>query len=118
MMRLPLSRAAHCFCYSTMAHFDLDEPKFLLIGEPGRKDENSDARMHLQFMKRRSFTPLHPMWDRWLWERGEGAGEIVRMESAGIPAWFCSPNEERLRADISAEIASHNPELPTIDITE
>ena len=63
---------------------------------------------HYRFLNRRIDLPLHPTWADWLWDRALRRREAVALETYGLDggAYRCAPHPERLRADISAAVAS------------
>ena len=61
--------------------------------------------LHHRFLDRRSPLPLHDSWAGWLWRRGLRNGEIKPLQASGISAWVCSPDAEKLRADLSDAVA-------------
>lgn len=70
--------------------------------------DRSPARRPAPTPHRRTDLPLHPDWADWLWARALRRGEAVALETYGLDgqAHRCMPVEARLRADISAAVAS------------
>lgn len=100
--RLPGSGGFHALVYTKLAQFANESDSFLLLAG----DERDAPSLHHRFLDRRSPLPLHRSWAGWLWDRGIATGEIVPLESAGIAAYRCHPDGERLRADLSEAVAS------------
>lgn len=101
LMRLPFTRGWHGLIYSTQLEYNSESPGFVLLAELGVDDA---ADRHLQFINRRISLPIYPAWKYWLWYRGITKGEITPMTTAGLSAWQCTPGEDALRTDITADI--------------
>ena len=106
--RLPASRGWHMMLYTRMAEYSFEKKEFLLLA---RNDEEA-PRLHHRFLDRRLSVPLHQSWDRWLWRRGKRNGTITPLQSAGISAFLCTPDEEKLREDLSDAVAMGTLALP------
>ena len=100
--RLPSSGGWHAMVFTKLALYSFESDSFLLLAG----DEADTPALHHRFLDRRSPLPLHRSWADWLWDRGIATGEIVPLESAGIAAYRCQPDGERLRADLSEAVAS------------
>ena len=100
--RLQVTGGWHAFVYTKLAEFSHDSDSFLLLAG----DEREAPALHHRFMDRRSPLPLHRSWADWLWDRGIANGEIAPLQSAGIVAYLCQPDGERLRSDLSEAVAS------------
>ncbi len=100
--RLPASGGYHAMVYTKWAEFSHDSDSFLLLAG----DEREAPALHHRFLDRRSPLPLHRSWANWLWDRGIATGEIAPLQSAGIAAYLCQPDGERLRNDLSEAVAS------------
>ena len=106
--RLPVSGGWHGMVYTRMAEYAFERDAFLLLA-PG---EAEAPALHHRFLDRRSPLPLHRSWAEWLWRRGLAEGEILRLQSAGIAAWRCTPDAEALRDDLAAAVAAGTLTLP------
>ena len=102
IVRLPATGGYHALVFTKLAEFAHDSDSFLLLAS----DEREAPALHHRFLDRRSPLPLHRSWADWLWERGIATGEIVPLQSAGIAAFLCNPDGERLRTDLSEAVAS------------
>ena len=91
----------HALVYTRTAEFAFEREDFLLLA---RSEEEAPA-LHHRFLDRRSPLPLHDSWAGWLWRRGLRNGEIKPLQASGISAWVCSPDAEKLRADLSDAVA-------------
>ncbi len=100
--RLPASGGWHALVYTRMAEWRFERNAFLLLAP---SEEDAPA-LHHRFLDHRSPLPLHRSWADWLWRRGLEAGEIVPLQSAGLRAYRCAPNAERLREDLSEAVAA------------
>ena len=100
--RLPASGGYHAMVYTKWAEFSHDSDSFLLLAG----HEREAPALHQRFLDRRSPLPLHRSWAGWLWDRGIATGEIAPLQSAGIEAYLCQPDGERLRNDLSEAVAS------------
>ena len=106
--RLPSSRSWHMMLYTKMAEYAFENKDFLLLA----RNEEEAPRLHHRFLDRRLAVPLHQSWDRWLWRRGRRNGTITPLQSAGISAFLCTPDEEKLREDLSDAVAMGTLALP------
>ena len=106
--RLPVSGGWHALVYTKMAEYAFERSGFLLLAQ----NEEDAPALHHRFLDRRSPLPLHGSWAGWLWERGLENGEIVPLQSAGVSAYRCSPDSERLREDLSRAVAAGRLTLP------
>ncbi len=102
IIRLPVSGGYHAMVYTKWAEFSHESDSFLLLAG----DEQDAPTLHHRFLDRRSLLPLHRSWAGWLWDRGIATGEITLLQSAGIAAYLCRPDGERLRNDLSEAVAS------------
>lgn len=100
--RLPATGGWHAIVFTKLAEFSHDSDSFLLLAG----DEQEAPALHHRFLDRRSPLPLHRSWAGWLWDRGIATGETVPLQSAGISAFRCNPDGERLRNDLSEAVAS------------
>ena len=100
--RLPVNGGFHALVFTKLAQYGFESDSFLLLAG----DDANAPTLHHRFLDRRSPLPLHRSWADWLWYRGIATGEIVPLESAGIAAYRCHPDGERLRADLSEAVAS------------
>ena len=102
IIRLPATGGYHALVFTKLAEFGHEDDSFLLLAG----DEREAPALHHRFLDRRSPLPLHRSWAGWLWDRGVATGEIVPLQSAGISAFRCNPDGERLRKDLSEAVAS------------
>ena len=100
--RLPVSGGWHALVYTRMAEYAFDRDSFLLLAQ---REEEAPA-LHYRFLDRRSSLPMHRSWADWLWRRGLQSGEVAPLQSAGVLAYRCEPDPERLRDDLSEAVAS------------
>ena len=100
--RLAATGGWHALVYTRMAELRFERDAFLLLA----RGEEEAPVLHHRFLDRRSPLPLHHSWAGWLWRRGLERGEVAPLESAGIVAYRCAPDAERLRDDISDAVAS------------
>ena len=68
--------------------------------------------LHYRFLNRRVALPLHPSWADWLWERALRTGEARALESLGVEAYRCIPDEAALGSDLTAAIRRGALKLP------
>ncbi len=101
-MRLPVSGGFHSLVYTKLAEYTHDAPGFLLLSEA----DEPPLEAYYRFLNRRTSMPLHPSWASWLWTKAERNSDVLRLESAGINAWLCTTNEDRLRVDVPEGIAN------------
>ena len=106
--RLPVSGGWHALVFTKTAEYAFERDDFLLLAQ----SEGEAPALHHRFLDKRSPLPLHRSWAGWLWERGLETGEIAPLQSAGVIAYRCSPNAERLREDLSGAVASGRLALP------
>ena len=106
--RLPVSGGWHALVFTKTAEYAFERDDFLLLAQ----SEDEAPALHHRFLDKRSPLPLHRSWAGWLWERGLENGEIAPLQSAGVIAYRCSPNAERLREDLSGAVASGRLALP------
>ena len=102
IVRLPATGGYHALVFTKLAEFSHESDSFLLLAG----DEREAPALHHRFLDRRSPLPLHRSWAGWLWDRGIATGEIAPLQSAGISAFRCNPDGERLRDDLSEAVAS------------
>ena len=88
--------------FTKLAQYAHDSDPFLLLAG----DKREAPALHHRFLDRRSPLPLHRSWAGWIWDRGIATGEIVPLQAAGISAFRCNPDGERLREDLSDAVAS------------
>ncbi len=99
--RLPVSGGWHALVYTRMAEFAFERDSFLLLAP---SEEEAPALYH-RFLDKRSPLPLHHSWARWLWRRGLRDGTITPLQSVGVTAYWCAPDAEQLRDDLSDAVA-------------
>ncbi|MFN8632927.1 MAG: hypothetical protein U0893_03665 [Chloroflexota bacterium] len=97
---LPTSGGYHGLLVPDLALFVAERPDFLLLKRP----VDDMAKLHYRFLNRRVSLPLHPSWADWLWNRALRSGETRALESHGLEAYRCDPNEAALASDLAAEI--------------
>lgn len=97
---LPASGGYHGLLVPEVALFTAERPDFLLLKRP----EDDAAQLHYRFLNRRVALPLHPSWADWLWNRALRSGEARALESQGLDAYRCVPDEAALASDLVAEI--------------
>ena len=100
MASLPMVSGYHGVLVPDMALFAADRTDFLLLRRAG----DDVAMLHYRFLSRRVRLPLHPSWAGWLWERALRAGEARGLESHGLEAYRCAPDDAALAADLSEAI--------------
>ena len=96
-MRLPRVNAYHGIFYPKMAEYRSERSRFIIIA---RSPEETPA-LHRRFLSQRTPLPIHESWSKWIWERSLRTGETRKLESIGIQAYICSPNEKTLAQDLS-----------------
>ena len=106
--RLPVSGGYHALVYTRTAEYAFERDSFLLLAQ----SEGEAPALHHRFLDRRSPLPLHDSWAGWLWQRGIAKGEILPLQTAGVSAYRCSPDAERLREDLSYAVTSGMLSLP------
>lgn len=97
---LPAAGGYHGLLLPEVALFSAERPDFLLL----RRAEDDAAKLHYQFLNRRVAVPLHPSWADWLWDRALRSGEARALESRGLDAYRCVPDETALASDLAASI--------------
>mgnify|MGYP001013622374 CR=1 FL=1 len=97
---LPASGGYHGLLVPEVALFTAERPDFLLLKRP----EDDAAKLHYRFLNCRVAVPLHPSWADWLWNRALRSDEARQLESHGLKAYRCVPDEAALAADLAAEI--------------
>jgi hypothetical protein len=97
---LPAAGGYHGLLVPEVALFTAERPDFLLLKRPA----DDAAKLHYRFLNRRVALPLHPSWADWLWNRALRSGEGRALESHGLKAFRCVPDEAELASDLAAEI--------------
>jgi len=97
---LPAAGGYHGLLLPELALFSAERPDFLLL----RRPEDDAAKLHYRFLNRRVTLPLHSSWADWLWERALRSGEARALESRGLDAYRCIPDEAALASDLAADI--------------
>ncbi|MCC6175646.1 MAG: hypothetical protein IT305_10115 [Chloroflexi bacterium] len=97
---LPASGGYHGLLVPELALFTAEHTDFLLL----RRPDDDVATLHYRFLNRRVILPLHPSWADWLWNRALRSGEARTLESRGLDAYRCVPDEAALAADLAADI--------------
>lgn len=97
---LPAISGYHGVLVPDVALFSAEHPEFLLVLRP----TDDAAVLHYRFLSRRVALPLHPSWADWLWNRALRTGEARSVESWGLEAYRCTPEEAALTADLTAAI--------------
>ena len=95
-----------------IALYATDRPEFLLL----RRPSDDAAMLHYRFLNRRVLLPLHPTWAQWLWERALRAGEARLLESRGMEAYRCAPDEASLSTDLTEAIQQRTLGFPAEDV--
>lgn len=95
-MRLPSGASYHGLLVPELAVYNSDRSDFLLLV----RDQDDAAHLHYRFLARRLDLPLHPLWAEWLWHRALARGDVEELDSLGLRAWHCRPNQDALRDDI------------------
>lgn len=106
---LPSAGGHQLALFPASSFFLAERDDFIVIPPPRRSLRGVPLpTRHYRFLNRRVDLPLHPTWAAWLWERALRQGEATALETYGLdgPAYRCAPNPARLRADISAAVAS------------
>ena len=111
--KLPSSGGYHALVYTKWAEYASENTSFLLLAH----SEEEAPALHHRFLDRRSPLPLHHSWSDWLWRKGLRNGTIVPLQSAGISAYRCTPNQEWLREDLTQAVASGRLTLPDDNTT-
>jgi hypothetical protein len=97
---LPAAGGYHGMLVPELALYSAGLPGFLLL----QRDADDPAMLHYRFLNRRVTLPLHPTWAEWLWARALRTGEARRLESYGLEAFLCTPDEPALTADLTEAI--------------
>jgi hypothetical protein len=97
---LPAAGGYHGLLLPEVALFTAERPDFLLL----RRAEDDVASLHYRFINRRVAVPLHPSWADWLWDRALRSGEARALESCGLDAYRCVPDQAALASDLAAAI--------------
>jgi hypothetical protein len=97
---LPASGGYHGLLVPEVALFTAERRDFLVLKRPA----DDVAKLHYRFLNRRVALPLHPSWADWLWDRALRSGEARVLESYGLGAYRCLPDEGALASDLAAEI--------------
>lgn len=108
---LPAASAYHGILVPELAVFSAERSEFLLL----RRAADDVAMLHYRFLNRRVTLPLHPSWAPWLWERSLRIGEARALESRGLDAYRCLPDEAVLAADLTEAIGKRMLRLPDED---
>ena len=108
IVRMPTTRVFHSLVYTKKAEYAHNSKDFLLLA---RTPEEA-PRLHYLFLDRRVNIPLHELWADWLWSWGLEEGCINPLQSKGVHAYLCDPNEEALKGDLSAAISERELQLP------
>ncbi|NJD66857.1 MAG: hypothetical protein FIB00_16735 [Chloroflexi bacterium] len=95
-MRLPSGASYHGLLIPELAVYNSDRSDFLLLV----REQDDAAHLHYRFLARRLDLPLHPSWAQWLWNRALTSGEVEELDSLGLRAWRCRPNQSAMRDDI------------------
>lgn len=109
---LPSVSAYHGVLVPEIALYATEQPEFLLL----RRPSDDVAMLHYWFLNRRVPLPLHPTWAHWLWERALRAGEAQLLESRGMEAYRCAPDEASLSTDLTEAIQERTLGLPAEDV--
>ena len=109
---LPAASAYHGILVPELAVFSAERSEFLLL----RRAADDVVMRHYRFLNRRVTLPLHPSWATWLWERALRTGEARALESRGLEAYRCLPDEAVLVADLTEAIGKSMLRLPDEDI--
>ena len=104
-IRLPGTGGYHAMLVTRLAEYAYERKDassdrlatFLLLSH----DEEEAPSLHYRSLDRRVSLPLHPGWAQWLWDRGLGNDEVQPLDSHGILAWLCCPDQDALRTDLS-----------------
>ncbi len=115
--RLSAAGGWHAMVYTRMAEFAFEREQFLLLAP----SEREAPALHRRFLDHRSDLPLHHSWADWLWRTGLNDETVVPLQSAGVTAYRCRPDHERLREQLSEAVAAGRltlPKQPTTDPTK
>ena len=97
---LPSTAGYHGLIVPETALYSTERLDFLLL--PRHIDDA--ATLHHRFLTRRVSVPLHPRWADWLMARAIQTGEARALESRGLGAYRCVPDEAALTSDLSNAI--------------
>jgi len=106
--KLPVSGGYHALVYTKTAEYAFERNEFLLLAQT----EDEAPVLHHRFLDKRSPLPLHRSWADWLWRKGLQNGTITPLQSIGVAAYRCSPNDEWLREDLSMAVEDGRLTLP------
>lgn len=106
--KLPVSGGYHALVYTKTAEYAFERNEFLLLAQT----EDEAPVLHHRFLDKRSPLPLHRSWADWLWRKGLQNGTITPLQSIGVAAYRCSPNDEWLREDLSTAVEDGRLTLP------
>ena len=106
--KLPVSGGYHALVYTKTAEYAFERNEFLLLAQT----EDEAPVLHHRFLDKRSPLPLHRSWAGWLWRKGLQNGTITPLQSIGVAAYRCSPNDEWLREDLSMAVEDGRLTLP------
>ena len=106
--KLPVSGGYHALLYTKTAEYAFERNEFLLLAQT----EDEAPVLHHRFLDKRSPLPLHRSWADWLWRKGLQNGTITPLQSIGVAAYRCSPNDEWLREDLSMAVEDGRLTLP------
>ena len=106
--KLPVSGGYHALVYTKTAEYAFERNEFLLLAQT----EDEAPVLHHRFLDKRSPLPLHRSWADWLWRKGLQNGTITPLQSIGVAAYRCSPNDEWLREDLSMAVEDGSLTLP------
>ena len=95
--RLPGCGKYHAVVYPRLAEQTCERSDFLIVAN----SEEEAPALHYRFLDRRTALPLLTAWSGWLWKRALERGEAAMLESAGVAAYRCEPDENGLAAAIS-----------------
>ena len=103
IVRLPATGGYHALVFTKLAEFGHESDSFLLLAGHEREAPKPCTTGSSTAAVPCPSTAPGPDW---LWDRGIATGEIVPLQSAGISAFRCNPDGERLRNDLSEAVAS------------
>ena len=101
ILKLPSTQAFHALVYSKKAEYTNHSKDFLLLPHT----EEQAPHLHYMYLERRINLPLHESWAQWLWDQGIANETILPIQSKGILAYACNPDEELLTEDVSEAIS-------------
>ena len=108
VMPLRSGKGHHAMAYSRKAHPAFESPDFLLLAD----SEERAPTMHYRSLDIRTQIPIHPSWTDWLWQRSLLKNESRRLNSHGIIAYWCNPDQESIQADITLAVADGRLTVP------